>query len=259
MKFSLPMLFAVLCALCIPADEAIGAQLDSSLKRRIISPDFTPPVLRSVRLALFDADSTLRVAPSGKPTANSATDVAILPLLVKPLQKLARQGYLIAILSNQAGIEQGYITIEEADAALNHTVNLLAERGAKIHYYDFAEASNEDRKPNIGMARRLADLVKTRFNKSIDWKHSIMVGDSGWKIGEDIEPDGTPGSDFTNTDRLLAENLQKTYGGTTFHHPRDFFGWKKYGIKNFSNFKELEAFLKEHPELADTKERRKER
>lgn len=222
----------------------------AGLKRRTISPSFVPPAAPKLRIAFFDADSTLRVAPSGKPSANFATDVALLPLTVEPLQKLASEGYLIAIVSNQAGVARGYVTLENADAALAFTVAGLASLGAPIHYFDFADLEDDDRKPEIGMARRLADLASTTWSKAVDWENSLMVGDSAWAEKRETEPDGTPGDDFSNSDRLFAENLQKAFGGTAFHHPRTFFGWLKFGVRNFKTYQDLQNFLTKHPELA---------
>ncbi len=216
--------------------------------RRIISEKFKIPAEKSVKIAFFDADSTLRVAPSGKPSANSPDDVAILPMLAGPMRKLEQEGYLIAIVSNQAGVMYGHITLEIARQALVKTINDLALKGVTIHYFDFAENEDSDRKPETGMGDRLAGLVKEKLGCAIDWKNSIMVGDSGWKKGKDLEPDGTPGDDFSNTDRLFAENLNKKYGGVKFIHPRDFFGWIKLGIKNFKDFPSLKEFLETHPE-----------
>lgn len=216
--------------------------------RRTISDTFSPGTGSArIKVAMFDADSTLRVAPSGSPAANSATDVALLPLVAKPLMQLASEGFLIAIVSNQAGVEAGYITLETADKAFQTTIQKLEELGVAIHYYDFAESKNEDRKPEIGMGVRLAQAVGKKFNREIDWNGSFMVGDSAWETGVDQEPGGTPGDDLSNTDRLFAENLRKKFGGVAFIHPRDFFGWIKLGVKNFKTYSDLESFLKANP------------
>jgi len=243
----------IVCCLCllfhIIETTALSAEFTPPSERQVVSSSFTVSAnQKKVKIAFFDADSTLRVAPSGTPAANSATDVAILPLLDKAIAKLEKKGYLIAIVSNQAGIEDGYVSFEDADNALKLTISLLSKLGAHIHYYDFAESRDYNRKPDIGMAKRLTDLIKKDFGKSVDWKNSIMVGDSGWKLGE-TEPDGTNGEDISNTDRIFAENAAKAYGSLKFIHPRDFFGWIKYGIKNFSNYKSLLSFIEQHPEF----------
>lgn len=218
-------------------------------ERKTISGLFKNPQEGKVKIAFFDADSTLRVAPSGAPSANFGTDVAILPFLARPLIDLEKKGFLIAIVSNQAGIEKGYVTLKSANDALAYTVEQLARQKIRIHYYDFAEKEDENRKPGIGMAKELSERIKEKFGKEVDWDNSIMVGDSAWKKGSDLEPDGRQGEDFSNTDRLFAENLVNSFGAVKFFHPRDFFHWVDYGIRNFSNYKSLQEFLKNHPEL----------
>lgn len=243
-------LFVSLVALPVFAQAPRLAPPDPSkfppARQKIVG--FTPRDAK-VKIAFFDADSTLRVAPSGKPSANAPADVAILPLLDARLKKLEQEGYLIAIASNQAGIQFGHVTYETADAALRFAMSQLSRLGVRFHYYDFAEREDENRKPDIGMAKRLAGQIKAELGREVDWQSTIMVGDSGWKRKVDVEPDGTPGEDISSADRLFAENMAKAFGGVTFHHPRTFFGWLRHGVRNFHDFKSVLAFVKEHPEL----------
>ena len=216
--------------------------------RRVIH-EFHPATPGKVKIAFFDADSTLRVAPSGKPSANGPTDVAILPMLVEPLKKLEADGYLLAVVSNQAGVAAGFVTLETANSAMRFALQQLSRLGVRFHYYDFAEANDENRKPDIGMGKRLAGLIKSQLGQDVDWAHSIMVGDSGWKKGADVEPDGTPGEDVSNADRLFGENLAKAFGGVTYFHPRNYFHWLRFGVRNFENYQALVKFVGEHPDL----------
>jgi len=242
--------FFIMALLFFPGTfiEAAGEQIPT--QRREIAASFRPAPDQKVKVAFFDADSTLRVAPSGSVSANSATDVAILPMVAPRLAELEKQGFLIAVVSNQLGVAKGYVTLETADGGLKTMIAHLASHGATIHYYDFAEAEDANRKPEPGMANRLEALVQSKFGVTIDWEKSFMVGDSAWKKGADLEPDGQPGSDFSNTDRLFAESVAKLHPGFTFQHPRDFFGWKKFSITNFEKFDKLQQFLGTHPELA---------
>ncbi len=246
MKFSLGLILAFF----LPLHFAIAASASRfPTSRREISPSFRPSDGKKVRIAFFDADSTLRVAPSGSVSANGPKDVAVLPMLREKLRELESQGFLLAIVSNQAGVQKGYVTAKDAEAALAFTISELGQRGIRFHYFDFAENEDENRKPGLGMAERLAALVEAKFGVGVDWAGSFVVGDSGWKKGVDLEPDGTPGEDFSNTDRLFAENLAKKHPGVVFHHPRDFFSWKKVGIRNFPDYESLKSFVISHPRI----------
>jgi hypothetical protein len=88
-------------------------------------------------------------------------------------------------------------------------------------------------------SRRSAWRDKFGPNVRIDKANSIMVGDSAYKKASktgpgDIRPDGAPGTHFTNSDRLFAENY-----GIPFTEPTDFFGWRRFGIDVFTRAKEL--------------------
>ena len=51
-----------------------------------------------------------------------------------------------------------------------------------------------------------------------------MVGDAAYKRKVDLQPNGKPGTDHSNSDRLFAENIAITHKGFKFYHPNDFFG-----------------------------------
>lgn len=220
------------------------------MKRRTLAPAWRPSAPGPVRVAFFDADSTLRVSRSGSVSANGPRDVELLPGVPERLQALATEGFLLAVVSNQGGVASGHVRLADADAALAYTLRLLARHGAPMQYYDFAEAKDENRKPAIGMAHTLARVLREAHGRDVDWRGSFMVGDSAWKREKDTEPDGTPGEDFSNSDRMFAVNVRAELAGGEgfpFHHPRTFFGWVGVGTRNFRKVGEVRAFRKANP------------
>jgi len=214
----------------------------AGLGRRTLLTPFVAPS-KQVSVAFFDADSTLRITKSGEVAPNDPDDVAVLPMTGAKLGELARRGYFIAIVSNQAGIGR-HLTLQDADDCLRRTVKLLRAQGAVVHYYDFAEHYGKMRKPRTGMAELLETKLEEFLGEgiSIDWERSFMVGDSAYLRARgatpaEIRPDGRPGFDFSNSDRGFAENL-----GIPFHEPQDFFGWKAHGIDRFRSYEEVLAF-----------------
>jgi DNA 3'-phosphatase len=191
-----------------------------------------------IKVAFFDADSTLRVSKSGSVSANGPNDFEILPGTVDAIQRLNADGYFVAIVSNQAGIPR-YISRETADEALKNLVDTFARNGAIIDYYDFAENYDSNRKPGVGMANRLERLATEKLGRpiSIDRKKSFMVGDAGWKKGEQ-RPDGREGFSLSNSDRLFAENY-----GIPFREAQDFFGWQIYGYDAINTYEECQKVL----------------
>ncbi len=209
--------------------------------RREISSHYVFPNIseggKKIKVAFFDADSTLRVSKSGSVSANDPQDVYLLPCVADRLKLLAENNFLIAIVSNQGGVPK-VIPYSTAEGALLTTVNLIAELGGMIHYYDFAEGNGEkeDRKPGIGMALRLEKMLQ-ELGYELDKEHSFMVGDSAYKKDVDVRPDGRPGTHFSNADRLFAENYFSEYASDVvpyrFEEANVFFGWAQNGVDVF--------------------------
>lgn len=216
----------------------------SSTNRVKIDKSFRPLNIAKIKVAFFDADSTLRVSQSGSVSANSVTDVLLLPFMKTKLLNLLDENFLIYIVSNQGGVSSGIITCDIAEGALMHTMQLLKEAGSLkkdvIHGFDFAENNDQFRKPGIGMAQKLERELKKLYGPraSIDKSQSIMVGDSAFKKNVDIKPDGTMGTHFSNSDRLFAENY-----GVKFIEAAVFFGWRSYGVDVFENKEQVYRFI----------------
>ena len=219
-------------------------------KKTCCSPDF-PRARRSleaygcpgepepIAVAFFDADSTLRISRSGSPTASSADDVYVLPLVARQLAALSSEGHLIAIVSNQGGVAAGYTDFEVAEGALVYLIEQLHALGADVDYLDFADQKDGFRKPETGMATHLDGLLIDKCGVGIDLERSFMVGDAGYKKNVDgPHPDGRPADDFSNSDRLFAENL-----GVPFSEPADAFGWADFGFHNIHDEGDLLGLL----------------
>ncbi|MBI3555760.1 MAG: HAD-IIIA family hydrolase [Deltaproteobacteria bacterium] len=219
------------------------AQAEGFSRRTFIAPP--PSQNGKVKIAFFDADGTLRVSKSGGPSANGANDFIILPFVPDKIHELVANGYLVAIVSNQAGIPR-MVTFAGAEGALSNMVGELKKLDATVHYFDFAEDRGPDRKPGAGMAQRLEKLLASLDSRlMVDWANSIMVGDAAYIKGE-TRPDGFEGYNFTNTDRLFAENLK-----IRFIEAAEFFGWNKFGSRELDTHQRLEEFLARNPGLKD--------
>jgi len=252
-------LTAVACqhgALRSPATVETQKVACASDKRRALRQDkFTPPTDGAVKVAFFDADSTLRVSKSGSVSANSPTDVRLLPNVGRALGNLQKQGYLIYIVSNQNGVGSGIVSCETAEGALRYTIDEIFKAGGVVHGFDYAENADQFRKPGTGMADALETTLQQVYGPqfSIDKKRSIMVGDSAFKkakesatnpVEGDLRWDSktltmTPGSHFSNADRLFAQAV-----GVHFIEATDFFGWRKYDVDVIESSQELDLFLK---------------
>jgi D-glycero-D-manno-heptose 1,7-bisphosphate phosphatase len=197
------------------------------------------PAAEGIPVAFFDADSTLRVSKSGSVTAASAEDVNVLPFAAEYIKDLNAQGYLVAVVSNQGGVASGATPYEVAEGALVFTLSQLAKLGGKVDYLDFADQKDEFRKPNTGMPEHLDGLLEAACGVGVDWGQSFMIGDAGYKQNVDgPHPDGRPADDFSNSDRLMAENV-----GIPFTEPTDAFGWREFETYNIHSQAELVELL----------------
>lgn len=229
------------CAGDVDDDDAAESEANATaaLKaRRELS--FTCPKGKApIKVAFFDADSTLRVSKQNAVTANAVDDVDVLPFAAKFIKARSKEGFLVAVVSNQGGVAAGKTTFEIAEGALLTTAKKLSKLGGRVNYIDFAEAEDDNRKPERGMADRLDTALKQKCGRGIDFELSTMTGDSGYKKDKDgPHPDGRPADDFSNSDRLFAENV-----GIPFAEPTDAFGWREFGVYNVLGERELLPFL----------------
>lgn len=200
-------------------------------KRRILLPP-TNATGSLLPVAFFDADNTLRYTRSGKPSPHGRHDVIVIRETFARLAELQNQGYLLAIVSNQAGIELGMISSEEVEEAMQETLRVFAENHIFFNYYDYADWRDKNRKPEPEMAWRLERKLH-HAGFAINWSSSFMVGDAAWKKGRDSQPDGTPGNDHASSDRRFAENIALKHPGFGFFHPRHYFAsWPDENIRS---------------------------
>jgi len=149
------------------------------------------------RKALFlDLDGTVRVTNNGKPCPNKPSDQEILPGRVDKIKGYKNKGYSIVAVTNQSGIDLGYMKESDCQDCLE---DLNKKMGGVFDLMLYAKSANKEdpcRKPNTGMFTHAAQKM------NIDLGKSITVGDM-------------------ESDRLAGEKA-----GTKFYWAKDFFGDK---------------------------------
>lgn len=188
-----------------PAAEAESIRIPE--RQEIVQREKLNVADQKIKVAFFDLDDTLRTSTKGNPSSNTKEEIKILDGRAARLRDLSNEGYLIAIVSNQGGIPKRY-SIQDATDLFKHTIALIGEQGGVVNYFDFAEEYDNNRKPNPGMYQRLEKQIQSQLGSviSIDKERSFMVGDGAYSK-DDTRPDGTPGTDFSNSDRLFAVNI----------------------------------------------------
>ena len=121
--------------------------------------------------ALFlDLDNTIRyVKDPNRCFPENPNDIAIYPGVPEKIKNFKDAGFYIFGVSNQGGIELGHITAEMCEKIMIETNRLTGYLFDDILWAPYLKS--EDRKPNIGMIKKLS----LKYN--IDLDSSIMIGD----------------------------------------------------------------------------------
>ena len=97
---------------------------------------------------------------------------------IEALKILKQKGFLIIIITNQAGIARGFFTEETLEAIHSKMIRILKQNNIELddiyycpHHPEFTGPC-DCRKPNIGM------LLKAQLEYNIDLTNSYIVGDT---------------------------------------------------------------------------------
>lgn len=140
----------------------------------------------NIKAVFLDRDGTINADEHGY--INKPDDLQLYPFAAKAISKLNKMGYLVFVVTNQAGVAYGYFQIEDVEKINAKLVNDLEKGDAKvdeIFYAPFHKSGiikpfnihHEDRKPGIGMFQK----AKDKYDFST--KESFMIGDRYSDIG----------------------------------------------------------------------------
>ena len=140
-----------------------------------------------MKKAIFlDRDGVINKKAVEHDYIKSWEDFVLLDGVIKTLKIFHSLGYIIVVVTNQAGISKGLMsekTVKEIHTNLN---KLLSKNGTKIDYFYYCPHKDQDncecRKPKPGMIKKAIEDL------DIDLKSSILIGD-------------------TETDRQLGRNV----------------------------------------------------
>jgi histidinol-phosphate phosphatase family protein len=128
-----------------------------------------------MKAIFLDRDGTVTVGIPKYERVDSLDKVELLPNTLKACRVLASLDYGVFFISNQAGIAEGLITLEDFNAINNKAIGLLAPSGIKIidtYICPHGEDSDcECRKPKPKL------ILDAANDYGIDLKESYMIGD----------------------------------------------------------------------------------
>jgi len=147
--------------------------------------------MRPNQAVFIDLDNTLIRTASGKKFPDSYIDWEFMPNILDKLAKFINTGYYIVIVSNQGGIEKGFVDEQNFKEKLEFIISeMMAYLNTKhIYSYYCRDMKSYYRKPNPGMAYDAGLKYKIQLSKS------IMVGDASDKQ-----------TSFSDSDKMFAYN-----------------------------------------------------
>lgn len=133
------------------------------------------------KVIFLDRDGTLNAEVN---YLHRTEDLILLPGVIKALERFNKAGYMLVVVTNQAGVARGYYTEEEVRRLHEHMNAELQKHGAHVDKYYYCPHHPEHgvgayktdcncRKPGIGMFEK----AESEMPNGIDRAHSYMIGD----------------------------------------------------------------------------------
>ncbi len=127
-----------------------------------------------MKAIFLDRDGTVNVGVPTYERVSSLDKVQLLPNTIEALKKLAQLDYGVFFITNQAGLAEKLITVEQFHEINNEVLRLIEPSGIKIlktYFCPHDDDSCECRKPKPGM------LLEAAKEWDIDLSQSFMIGD----------------------------------------------------------------------------------
>lgn len=162
--------------------------------------------MKKCKLLITDLDGTLIETVSGDTFPKGIWDMKIKLYVFEAIKNYAPDDILI--ISNQGGIEKGFVDKEMFEYKFDYISSAL-EDYTNISVYNFYcdnnDKDNINRKPNTGMIDQYMDYIKF-INDNVDEGNKIiydtimMIGDASGKEGQ-----------FSDSDKKTAGNFGCKY------------------------------------------------
>ncbi len=136
------------------------------------------------RPAVFlDRDGTLNVEVN---YLHRIADLELIPGAADAIRRLNQAGYLVVVVTNQAGIARGFFDVEAVTVLHAHLAAVLASDGARVDAFYFCPHHPEFtgtcacRKPEPGM------LLQAAAEHGIELSRSWLIGDTAGDLGAGV-------------------------------------------------------------------------
>lgn len=162
--------------------------------------------MKKCKLLITDLDGTLIETLSGDTFPKGIWDMKLKLYVFEAIKNYAPDDILI--ISNQGGIEKGFVDKEMFEYKFDYISNALEDYtdiSVSAYYCESNNKRNVNRKPNIGMIKEYMDFVEYMNNdedeeEKIVYDTILMIVDASGKEGQ-----------FSDSDKKTAENFGCEY------------------------------------------------
>jgi histidinol-phosphate phosphatase family protein len=134
-----------------------------------------------MKVIFLDRDGVINEYPGDADYVKSWQEFRFLPSAKEALKKLNQAGFLLHVISNQAGINKGIYTQENLDRITANMVRELAEQGVKVSGVHYCTHKEEEkcscRKPKTGLVEKVLTELKSQ-GTPIRLDESYFIGDT---------------------------------------------------------------------------------
>lgn len=138
------------------------------------------------RIIFIDRDGVINKDPGGWTEFSYVTrwkDFHFLPGAKSAIKRLSESGYIIVVISNQAGVGKGHYSLKRLNSITRKMVEELKGAGGKIRRVYYCVHQSKDncscRKPKTGLLKRAGKDLKTKISGSYfigDGKVDVEAG-----------------------------------------------------------------------------------
>lgn len=122
------------------------------------------------RALFLDRDGVININTG---YCNRVEDFRLVPGTMELVRAYRDRGYLPIVVTNQAGVERGFLTWADLEQIHHHMNDLFKRDGIDLHaIYACTQSESPNRKPEPGM------LLQAQRNHDIDMPASIIIGDN---------------------------------------------------------------------------------
>lgn len=143
-----------------------------------------------MKTIFIDRDGVINKDPGGWTQHSYVTrweDFHFLPGAIEAIVKLTKAGYEIAIISNQAGVNKGFFTMDDLNNINENMIRTISSRGGRIRSAHYCPHRSDEacdcRKPNTGLFMEALKGDKVDFNKTYFIGDGSMDVEAGRRMG----------------------------------------------------------------------------